>query len=423
MRIVALLLLSPLVAAQDESSLVPLAARGALEARPKMPHRSVPFGLSEVRPRGWKGDAKFGKEARYGTVRLGARTLPFVVEPRSGTWALGLLHSDRDGDGIVDAAKAPYRGTVQHLNSELVIDFQGVQCGPIRVTVRLIYKGQDLQGAGVTHGEHRFGRVQSGGVPRLVYVLDGDSDGRYDGAKDRWIVIRADRPRLLQGDIRWSDTFYLREPAIPFQPDGRAFMVRDIWADGTVLRFVRGKPAMPMEQVLERRYAEVERTFSDRFDRERELFKRKWGMDPLRTASKKTARWQLMSLSKAKELAEKGSQPLLVHFFSETTVWSYRYGYYTFSDTKVQELLSRFLLVRIDVAKDLERSFAKSGGGRLPTLYPLTSKGERVSFRLRVRDADGKTDELEGEHAIVGWQRPEELEVNLSRILDAAGVR
>ncbi len=64
-----------------------------------------------------------------------------------------------------------------------------------------------------------------------------------------------------------------------------------------------------------------------------------------------------------------------------------------------------------------------SGAGRLPTLYPLTSKGERVSFQLRVRDADGKVEELEGEHAIVGWQRPEELEVNLKRILDAADIR
>ena len=145
-------------------------------------------------------------------------------------------------------------------------------------------------------------------------------------------------------------------------------------------------------------------------------------LDPRRPRADEPVTWPESSLTEAQARAHDAGRPLLIHFFSETNAWCYRYDFYTFPDREVDALLRLFVLARIDVDKDRAKSYQELGGRGMPTLMPLKASGERISFRLRTRDAEGKIGDLgpKEEQMVTGWQRPQELIVNLKRILDAA---
>ena len=106
---------------------------------------------------------------------------------------------------------------------------------------------------------------------------------------------------------------------------------------------------------------------------------------------------------------------------TETNPWCFRYEYYTFPDREVDKLLREFVLVRIDAEKDAEQSFQATGARVVPTLLPLTVDGKRIRFTQRNRDQEGRVADLaRPDEMISGWQRPQELVVNLRRILEAA---
>ena len=86
-------------------------------------------------------------------------------------------------------------------------------------------------------------------------------------------------------------------------------------------------------------------------------------------------------------------------------------------------LLRRFVLVGIDVDKDPEHSYEQAGARGIPALVPFTRNGRRIAIKLRALEEDGQVRDLgtEEESMITGWQRPQELIVNLQRILDRAG--
>ena len=139
-------------------------------------------------------------------------------------------------------------------------------------------------------------------------------------------------------------------------------------------------------------------------------------LDRTRPKAKEPVRWLDVPLVEAKKRARSAGRPLLVCYFTEATVWYYRYTYYTFPDRDVDALLRRFICVRIDVEKDVARSYGASDARGLPALVPFTSQGKPVSFRMRNQGAD-----LEhNEKTIIGWQRPRDLVVNLKRILAEA---
>ena len=106
-------------------------------------------------------------------------------------------------------------------------------------------------------------------------------------------------------------------------------------------------------------------------------------------------------------------------FYTETNTWCYRYGFYTFHDAAVDKLLRKFVRVRIDAEKDTEKSYQKTDARGLPTLMPFTASGERVRFKLR----GAKKDLAKDERMITGWLRPQELVINLKRILKACSER
>jgi hypothetical protein len=351
------------------------------------------------------------KEARYAVVELGGKRMGLSFDVPEGALALGLL-AVGDRKAVLGHARPAQGG--------LLVDFTDVPSDTVRLDVRLQYEGLNLVRAGLQTSRHRRGRTAIGGAQREVILVDADGDGRYDGTGDRWIALRPERLSEVQM-LKRADMLRLDEPQVPFEPDGRALMVQKVDADGTRLELALDAPRISREAVLKRRFAEVREEHFERFAQEEASFRAKNGMREHRPRTDAPAAWLEGPLSAAKEAAARGRKPLLAFFFTESNPWSFRYDYYTLADREVDELLRRFVLVRIDAEKDPEKGYAAVGARGLPCLVPLTAKGEQVSFRFRMRDDMGQVSDLEEEERMItGWQGPAEFAENLRRILKAA---
>jgi hypothetical protein len=219
--------------------------------------------------------------------------------------------------------------------------------------------------------------------------------------------------------LRRAEALLLDEPLVPFEKDGRAFTVSRVAKDGSQCVFALTEPQKTQREVLERRYREVRREYFRRLGSEAKRFRAKHDLD--RPRVKTRAAWRNLPLSEARALAASEGKPLLVFFMTETNPWCFRYEYYTFPDREVDKLLREFVLVRIDAEKDAEKSFQASGARVVPTILPFTADGKRIRFTQRNRDAEGRVADLaRPDEMISGWQRPQELVVNLRRILEAA---
>jgi hypothetical protein len=350
------------------------------------------------------------RDARYAVAELGGARIGLAFDAPEGALALGLVHVG-GGEAVLGRARPATNG--------LLVDFTDVPAGKVRLDVRLQYEGLEVTRAGLQPSRHRRGRTVLGGVRREVILVDAEGDGRYDGPGDRWIALRPER----LGDARTlkrTDMLLLREPQVPFEPDGRALMVENVAADGSALELLLDTPRLAREAVLKRRLDEVRAEHFERFEREHDAFARKNGITAGRPRAAAPAGWLDGPLSAAKEVARREGKPLLAFFFTEANPWSFRYDYYTLPDREVDELLKAFVLVRIDAEKDEEKSYAALGALGLPCLVPLTAEGEPVSFRFRMRDEEGEAVDLKKEERMItGWQRPEEFAENLRRILKA----
>jgi hypothetical protein len=192
-------------------------------------------------------------------------------------------------------------------------------------------------------------------------------------------------------------------------------------ADGGSLVLVLDRPRMTREAVMRRRLAEVREDHFERFAREEATFRARNGLAAFRPRADAPAPWLDVPLSEAKAAAARGKKPLLAFLFTETSTASFLYDYYTLPDREVDELLRRFVLVRIDAEKDPEKSYAAVGARALPCLVPFTAEGGPVEFRFCMRDETGETfDFAENERMVTGWQGPVEFAENLRRILKAA---
>jgi hypothetical protein len=390
-RILALLLLASVAAAQGQRVGVRLRERRTASARPRITFPQVRLELQAARPPGLEGIPELSEAGRYAHVELGAGGFHIALDSEGGALALGLLHTGI-GKPAIGHARADGQGG-------LLVDFIDVKASRIHVDVRLKYRGLEVADAALQPSRQRHGRAAIGAVMRDVILIDADGDGRYDGADDRWIAMRPDRAKDTP-TLKKPDAMRLAEPQIPFLADGRALMVSDVAPDGSSLVLHLDRPQMEMSVVLQRRYEEVREIHFRRFTRERTAFMTR----------------------KDQGVARREGKPLLVHFFTESNPWCFRYDFYTFPDRDVDALLKRFVLVRIDAEKDAEQSYTKSGARSMPALVPFTAEGEPVTFRVRSRGEDGRvTDLKEKERMINGWQRPQELERNLERILKAAG--
>jgi len=400
----------PATAASAQAQRVPVKLEEvrSVEVQPFVAFPQRELTLAKERP---AEAPELSAEARYAVADLGGKRMTFSLDVPEGALALGLL---RVGD------RKALLGHARPAQGGILVDFTDVPSDTVRLDVRLQYEGLNVVRAGLQPSRHRRGRTAIGGGQREVILVDADGDGAYDGPGDRWIALRPERLAEVP-TLRRADMLRLDEPQVPFEADGRALMVRGVASDGGKLELGLDTPRMPADAVLRRRLAEVREDHFERFAQEEAAFRAKNGMAARRPRAEAPAAWIDGPLSAAKAEAAREGKPLLAFFFTESNPWSFRYDYYTLPDREVDELLRRFVLVRIDAEKDPEKGYAAVGARGLPCLVPLTEDGEPVSFRFRMRDDTGEVYDLEQEERMVtGWQAPKELAENLRRILKAA---
>jgi len=405
--------LLPLLLAPDaEAVAVRLQWASSAESRPPVPVPQFPIRFRKE-PAAAARALRLGPDARGAEVRLGGQAYAMVFDRPPGSPALGLLFPDASGKGEFPAA--PVRGTARPAgDGAFVVRFDGFILGGIRATAHLHYREGRIESAVVVPADHRRGRATIGGAAREVLLLDGDGDGLFDGAADRWLAFRVDVASKVP-PLRLPQTLLLSEPQVPFEPDGRALRVEKVAKDGSSLRLLLDAPRATLESVLARRDAEVRSGFFERFAEDRAEFEKQQGLDPSRPRAERPAAWRNLSLGEGKALAKRENRPLLVFFYTESNAWCYRAEFHTFPDREVDDLLRRFVLVRIDAEKDPEGSFQASGARGFPTFLPLARDGRGLAFALKLKDG-----ELRNEKFITGWQRPQEFAENLRRILAAA---
>ena len=398
-------------AAQAERVPVRLDERLTAEVLPLVTFPQERLALSERRPGGLDGVPKLEDGARYCVAELGARKLPLAFAAPKGAAALGLLYTG-GGEPAVGRLREAARG--------FIVDFADVPAGGLRVNVRLHYAGADVAAAGIQLARHRRGRAVVGGVAREVILVDADADGAYDGPADRWVALRTDRVAQTRNLDR-AEALLLREPQIPFEADGRALHVDEVARDGATLVLALEPPRAAMEAVRERGWGEVRAVLLKRLRKGRALWVGEQAVDAKRPRTFSPAAWPREPLSRAQARARAEGKPLLALYVTESNPWCFRYEFYTFPDKEVDALLQRFARVVIDAEKDPEQSYVKSGARGTPALVPLTADGRPVRFKVLVRDESGLVkDFAQPENALHGWQRPEELVVNLKRMLEAA---
>jgi len=405
------LLLLLLLAADAETSVIELRPAATGASKPAAPAPLLRFRLVEARPDSLKDIPPLSAAARYATLDVAGGKASFAFETPEGSRAFGHLYGEGRGEPL-RAEAIPFAGGFH-------VRWEDVPCRGTRANVLLTYRGGLLEDAVFALAVHRRGRGAIGGAVREVILVDGDADGRYDGPKDRWVAFRVDRLASVPS-ITLASMMLLAEPQIPFEADGRALQVERVRPDGTAISLRIDVPKKTVEEVLERRYAEVQAGYFERFAREAGSFAREWGLDRARPRAASAAPWRRMSLPEAKEAARRARKPLLVEYFSESNPFCWLARYWTYPDREVDALLSGYVLVSIDAEKDPERSTAALGVTTLPALVPFTSAGERVTFDLLVRGADGATQELRGERSIAGWHRPQEMAQNLRRVARTA---
>lgn len=409
-----LLLLATPVAAQPASAAkrAELKSVASADAKPRPTFPRLPLTLRKERPANAGDLPQLSAAGRYATVRAGGKDLVCGFDAMGGSFALGKLHV---------GAKPAVTGRAQALRQGgFRVEFHEVSVGGTKLNFWLEYKGTQLVDGACEPAHHRRGSVVLEGAVREVILVDADGDGRYNGDEDRWIALLSDRTRRFTS-LHKPAMSRVGEPQVPFEENGTAFTVRDVAADGSSLRLVRGKPTMPLDQVLARRYEEFRADHFRQFRREKASFLKRVPIDAKRPQTRSAVVWPRIPLEEAKERARKTGRPLLVAFYTETNAWWWRYVYYTFPDREVDQLLRKFVLTAVDAEKGGIAAFQKSGAKSLPALQAFSPAGKPIAFRFRSRDKQGKARDLEVTTAgATGWLVPRDLVVNLKRMLQAA---
>lgn len=257
--------------AQETRVSVSLKETVSADVQPRLLFPQIRGELASQMSRGWEGTGNLGPTARFLALELGGRKVHLAFDKPEGALALGHAWC---------GSKGPWSGKARDLGADgIVIDFEGIDSAAGPLVARLHYRaGFPEPAVRVEAATHRRGRAVIAGEIREVILVDGDFDGKFDGARDRWLTLRPERAAKARM-LRRAETQLILEPQIPFDQLGRGFFVEKVDAAGRSLTLVLGTPRLTLEQVLARRYAEVRREHYEEFAEESLAFAKRHALD------------------------------------------------------------------------------------------------------------------------------------------------
>jgi len=209
------------------------------------------------------------------------------------------------------------------------------------------------------------GTLAVGGKQYLVNVVDHDRDGTFEGPKDLWLVRGAEPVK------RTASAFAMSSPGEGRFFDGKRFVLKTVQGTNVTLEVADAEGPDPEDEARAR--VRAEHIWAERFDKEREEFVKKRGLDTSRPRAADPVRWRYITFATAKELAAKQQKPLFVDIMAFWCVWCYRMDYYTYIDAEVARLLNeKYIAVKIlqeqDRAGDYEAVREELGARGIPAM-------------------------------------------------------
>ena len=212
----------------------------------------------------------------------------------------------------------------------------------------------------------REGRVDIGGKPHVVAVLDDDNNGIFT-ASDSWELrpLEQGRKGLLSRDRTrhllypsWAHEQTWTVEADSIDPAGRTLK----------LRVTRAK--------------ETEREYFVRIARRQQGAEEQGlDIDPLRPKIKRGQEIQWLrkeTLQRALEIGRKVKKRVLIDFWGKDCAWCKRMDRYTFTDLEVAQLGKRFVCIKIE-HKDGTPTSHKYGITGTPTYVILENDGSELA--------------------------------------------
>lgn len=225
----------------------------------------------------------------------------------------------------------------------------------------------------------RRGHVQVGGQDYVFHVLDGDFDGRFNSGGDWWWF----------GPVTWLERFTRLLPVSMVEADKPFYLdvpwrLMSIDGNGHAL-VMKDRSAPPASEYLHERTERVNRMRWFPLFGQNRSFEEKRGIDTSRMRATETPQWlHDVGLDEALRRAKAEHKPLLVDFEADWCSICKRWDYHVYSDAEVAGLLSRFVLLKVNVDFGFANDIVRLGGKNPPYLvfldengYPLLSFPER----------------------------------------------
>ena len=370
--------------------------------------------LAPAAPAAVKVPAKLPGTMQYGTVKVGDQEILFAVARGEGD-ALALV-VDATGAGdlergtLVSMTPTPMTRGKKRTGTRWMSDPVDVRGKP-RVFLALAALA-DVS-ALVNETQTRQAVTKVGGNDYSLFLVDGDLDGRFDGAEDLWWF----GPTANNPKPRSDNMFPSNEPTYG---KGEAWRLTAVAADGTA-SVARAADVGSVEGHLRKRSERVNaRRWFPRFADDLEFAKRQKLDESRPRAEKPVAFHFALSLADAKALAAKEGKPLLVDFEADWCIWCKRLDYHTYVDREVAAEMAKFCAVKVNNEIDPDQSFRQPLGldgkpwGGIPAVVFFTPKGDVMPFH-EPTDEGAPTGKVV-DH-ISGWRTPQAFAASLRSAL------
>lgn len=351
-------------------------------------------------------------DAWFGTAEIGSQKTKVAValgKSKADAAAIDTLYIDSNGDGKLEpgekstvslVSEKTKRGDreieIEHLKepSKVNLNLGGASMQGLFSFQRAV--GQPPQAA-LQYASYIAAKVKLGSEDRYVVVVDQDQDGKFNGAKDVWLLYKngdkAVSDYLLCG---WDDSAFA---------NGKRVSIKV--AANNKLDVTMKDAAGPDPAVAANQRERVEKTWVERFAPTRDEFNKQKEIDTSRPLAKTPIQWNYVSFAEAKKLAAAAKKPLFIDVMAFWCVWCYRMDYHTYPDQEVAQVLNdKFVPVKI-----IQEQAAEGD-------YDLLMK-EKLKARgipaMGVFDAEGNV-----LHTIGGWMKPEKFLEELNKGLEAA---
>jgi len=368
---------------------------------PAVNPESVTVELSATAPDGFPALPEGVTGVAYGTLKVAGKEIACAVGGSSAD-AVDRVLVDLNADGAfaADEVLSPTFASRGEARMARISDKSLAIGGRTLPTMMAaVQRGADAPWTLLCYGLwYRTADFTLGEKQYTIDLVDGDLDGAYAGAKDRWFVRAAgkvDRPASVYQMQPAGGGLYL---------DGHRFTVASLAGTDVTVSAGAATGPDPKDEAGDRERAEE--TWFERFADEREQFVAARGMDTARPLANDPIHWNFVSFADAKKLAAEQKKPLFVDVLAFWCVWCYRMDYYTYPDAEVAALLNeKFVPVKIiqeqDHAGDYQTLMTEMGARGIPAMGIWAPNGELV-------------------HKIGGWKSPADFVSELNTALDAA---